>query len=1265
MLQEEAERLFRLECLETLNGPPCAPIPSHIAKQDPSQEFHIVSDNLDCLLQPLDAPANIVPQVDSDGKIIGFKEYERVVVGSATTSMSINRAPFKQKSLQTSALNSIKGSPGNVPFLPGFMEELDEMMGQKEKEKKAFGEESRYLDFSNEAALLNSVPTLGRIKVPEHAPPKKTVEPEEPKSMDLFDLLNIVNSGASLSVEKPKSLLKKKKVTVVETKPVETVQETIEEVGDEIAELPKIEENPYIFGETASNSNREMFEYARRLAMSSDDNAEYEHLMPTMARQYPFTLDSFQKSSVLCMERGESLFVAAHTSAGKTVVAEYAIALCQAHKTRAVYTSPIKALSNQKFRDFKQIFGDVGLVTGDIQIHPEAACLIMTTEILRSMLYNGSEVIRDLEWVVFDEVHYINNEERGHVWEEVLIMLPAHVKIVMLSATVPNCVEFADWVGRIKNRRINVISTEKRPVPLEHFLYTGQDGKTQKDLFKIIDRDGQFIVKGYNDAKDSKTRASEKEKAGAGGMQRGGGRGGMTRGGGNGGGGRNYPGKNDKNIYLNLINFMKCADQLPMVVFVFSRKRCDDNAQMLSSMNLTTEVEKQHVRTFFSQCIQRLKGSDKELPQVLRMRELCLRGFAVHHSGILPILKEVVELLFQKGYVKILFATETFAMGVNMPARCVVFDSIMKHDGIERRLLNPGEYTQMAGRAGRRGLDSTGTVIIICKDQTVPSPDVLKNVISGQALRLESKFRVTYSMILNLLRVEQLRIEDMLQRSYVESDSLRESKQKKKVLAEARKTLEGVESVECETCTPNSRLREYHDAVVTYISRRESIWPRLNEEGRINKQLASGRFIIVTNAQHQLQHECVLIVKELNNKSLQVLVISKDADDTTEKNTEALKFFKLSKSEQSWLSENYQILGATKYGTRGVAQCPLTMLSFRLCEIPLSSVVAITKKTIKGIQPAEILQEYNMSLIPRFRDRAMSDNVRKLTQQIASVQSQVASKEVETYTWRELRAFCQNLELSFEADWMESLDNEMNLPNSFLARHCTRFDAHFGILRESIRLERKVKTLEYDLSSDALRLNDEYQNRLKVLEQLGFVEKKMVSLKGRIGCEIHHQELLITEMILDYKFHQRSPAELAALLSTLTCQYNCGKELQFEPDSVFANISESVKSVLTRLEGIAAKHKSCISDIGTEIRFDLMEVVYEWARGTPFYQIMEMTDCQEGLIVKCIQRLDEVCKDVRNAGRIVGDPALVEKMEEVSASIRRDIVFAASLYTTV
>ena len=186
---------------------------------------------------------------------------------------------------------------------------------------------------------------------------------------------------------------------------------------------------------------------------------------------FPFELDDFQKRALLRLENKESVFIAAHTSAGKTVIADYSIALCQLHKTRAIYTSPIKALSNQKYRDFHNNFKDVGIITGDVTIHPEASCLIMTTEILRTMLYRGSDMIRDIEWVIFDEVHYVNNPERGVVWEETIIMLPQSVGIIMLSATVPNAMDFAEWVGRTKKRKIYVMSTNYRPVPLEHSIY--------------------------------------------------------------------------------------------------------------------------------------------------------------------------------------------------------------------------------------------------------------------------------------------------------------------------------------------------------------------------------------------------------------------------------------------------------------------------------------------------------------------------------------------------------------------------------------------------------------------------------------------------------------------------------------------------------------------------------------------------------------------------------------------------------------------------
>lgn len=217
---------------------------------------------------------------------------------------------------------------------------------------------------------------------------------------------------------------------------------------------------------------------------------DFNERIPDMAYQFPFELDTFQKLAILQLEQHNHVFVAAHTSAGKTVVAEYAIALSQKHMTRTIYTSPIKALSNQKYRDFKRDFKDVGLITGDFQINQTASCLIMTTEILRTMLYCGSDITRDLEYVIFDEVHYVNDRERGHVWEQVLILLPAHVCVVLLSATVPNTIEFADWLGRTHQRKVYVITTNKRPVPLMHYLYTGTGGSTRDNRFLILNSEG-------------------------------------------------------------------------------------------------------------------------------------------------------------------------------------------------------------------------------------------------------------------------------------------------------------------------------------------------------------------------------------------------------------------------------------------------------------------------------------------------------------------------------------------------------------------------------------------------------------------------------------------------------------------------------------------------------------------------------------------------------------------------------------------------------
>lgn len=351
----------------------------------------------------------------------------------------------------------------------------------------------------------------------------------------------------------------------------------------------------------------------------------FEELIPEMAHQYPFELDTFQKQAIIQLEKHNHVFVAAHTSAGKTVVAEYAIALCEKHMTRSIYTSPIKALSNQKYRDFKQTFKDVGLITGDFQINPTASCLIMTTEILRSMLYCGSEVTRDIEYVIFDEVHYINDKERGHVWEQVLIMLPERVCVVMLSATVPNTIEFADWLGRTHQRKVYVVSTTHRPVPLAHYLYTGTSGVSKNNRFKILDDSG-WKRQGYEQSKATIGTSNNTHR---------------------------FHIKQENTMWYALVDHLKTCDLLPVVAFTFSRAKCDSNAQSLRSLDLTTQREKYAISHFFEECIRSLKEPDRNIPQIILMRDILKRGIGVHHSGILPIIKEIVEMLFQNRLLKV------------------------------------------------------------------------------------------------------------------------------------------------------------------------------------------------------------------------------------------------------------------------------------------------------------------------------------------------------------------------------------------------------------------------------------------------------------------------------------------------------------------------------------------------------------------------------------------------------------------------------------
>ena len=390
----------------------------------------------------------------------------------------------------------------------------------------------------------------------------------------------------------------------------------------------------------------------------------------TPAKVYPYVLDPFQTTSIDFIERNESVLVAAHTSAGKTTIAEYAIAKCLREGQRAIYTSPIKALSNQKYRDLQEEFTNVGLMTGDITLNPTAQILVMTTEILRSMLYRGSELMREVAWVIYDEVHYMRDKERGVVWEESIILLPHRVRFVFLSATIPNSQQFANWICKIHHQPCHVVYTNYRPVPLQHYVFPhGGDG-----LYLVVDEKGKFREANFQSAMAVLQSSSSSSKGGdefsdltdltSNKKQK-----------------RQQAASKLSTTATNLFRIVKLvmARSLnPVIIFSFSKKDCEKYALSLNKENFNDEVEQDLICQVYQNALEGLSEDDRKLPQVEALLPLLKRGIGVHHGGLLTILKEIVEILFGEGLIKVLFATETFAIGINMPAKTVIFTNTRK-----------------------------------------------------------------------------------------------------------------------------------------------------------------------------------------------------------------------------------------------------------------------------------------------------------------------------------------------------------------------------------------------------------------------------------------------------------------------------------------------------------------------------------------------------------------------------------------------------------
>jgi len=490
---------------------------------------------------------------------------------------------------------------------------------------------------------------------------------------------------------------------------------------------------------------------------------ENEELYKPHFDRFSFPLSDFQKHSIEAIVTGNHALITAHTGSGKTLPAEFAIQHFVEQGKRLIYTSPIKALSNQKYYEFTKKYPDItfGLFTGDIKTNPEANVLIMTTEILMNYLFTSLntntkdseknknsllfqiDVNTELACVVFDEVHYINDKERGQTWEKTILMLPEHVQMVMLSATIDNPEGFALWCERgLSNKQVYLATTNHRVVPLHHYGFlttTEAVFKTIKDktvqqyirdntntLIPIRNPKGEFDESGYrNIAKLNKIFETNQFRM------------------------------NRKHVLNQLAIFLREREMLPAIAFVFSRKHVETCASDITVPLLEFDSKVAYtVRHECEQIVRKLPNFKEymELPEYNRLVSLLEKGIGIHHSGMIPILREIVEIMISKKYIKLLFATESFAIGLDCPIRTAVFTSLKKFDGNDERYLYAHEYGQMAGRAGRRGIDTVGYVVQCNNLFVLPSIPDCKQILCGKPQQLVSKYHISYNLILNLLK---------------------------------------------------------------------------------------------------------------------------------------------------------------------------------------------------------------------------------------------------------------------------------------------------------------------------------------------------------------------------------------------------------------------------------------------------------------------------------------------------------------------------------
>lgn len=925
-----------------------------------------------------------------------------------------------------------------------------------------------------------------------------------------------------------------------------------------------------------------------------DDDAEIANAIAQFNTMYPFPLDDFQKEAITSFLKGDSVMVAAPTGSGKTVVAEFGVWDAFKRTGRVIYTAPIKALSNQKFRDLRSIYGnEVGLLTGDVTENRDARIIVMTTEILRNMLLQSPWELDDVETVIFDEIHYLADPERGTTWEESIILCPEHIQLICLSATVTNALEIAGWIGRT-HRPIRLIEHYSRPVPLALYYFYNDE------LTKVIDHHGQQVadfkgVGGEARRRPGKPRAEHRLREAA-----------------------------DEPQPHEIVDALKAQKLLPAIYFLFSRNDCQVFAERLAMMRpeLVEPGQLEQIESVLQTYLDTMRPEDRELEQVQLIVSLARKGIGFHHAGLLPILKQLVEVMFGRGLMQIVFATDTLALGVNMPARTVVIGRMTKWDGRRRRILIPNEFQQMAGRAGRRGMDVFGHVVVPYSP-IIPFKEMLE-VATGDLHPVQSAFAIRYNTVLNLWDPPRgERVRQMLQRSLAQYQTSQRIRQIERDILEIEAELVGLLAGRGDEIARTDELldqyqslnrsatalqRQETDLRTTILALRSEVntstpWP---EPGRLalRKLLRSAKAGLVLHTRNggwgiwlgRAGDSGIGYVLSQNSRQIQ-LVEEYRRIDYVENAAEVVV-------PVHWQNPDSEKIHALDEDTAEIDTMLAELENHYLPD--LDAMAAAHRQLLREQAEAEI---------------AVLDS------QLQDIRAQLAVIEAE----RKEHPF---------------RDSKLRKEHQRSVRH-----------RDELEAEKNTLThiLEREIDAEDVRIRGIIRGIRDVLHRFGYLLRGYPTEKADMLADIFDTDgLILCELIDQGVLNPLSPAEIAEVCSWYSFDRDFRYNNAFTLGTRLVNLRRRLEDMEHEILGEERDHRLFISE-GHNPTF--YGPAFHWCRGWSMAQIGEAIELSEGDLVMTFNKTIDLMRQLREMLLNVDEEhPLVAKLREAEKLVRRGIV---------